>query len=81
MCVIGGLENRTFGRIVDHALPLAGTPIDGFLVGVAIVGLLAEDVGTRSTMRARTLSASMNAAPLAIIPRESGTRSEALFQS
>jgi hypothetical protein len=79
--IIGGLENRTFERIADLALPLAGTPLDDFLAGVAIVGLLAEDVGIGSIMRARTSSASMYVAPLAITPRESVTRAEALFQS
>ena len=44
--IIEGLKTRTFVRIVNLALTLVGTPFDGFFVGVAIVGLLAEGIGT-----------------------------------
>ncbi len=73
----GGLAKRTR----EVTLPALFGGRESFFDGIAPLDLLMAGVAWGLTTSARTSSASMNAAPLATIPRESVARSEALLQS
>ncbi len=64
--------NRTRSRFTDGALPLDGVLAADFIGPIDAAGAIT---------RARTSSASMNASPLAMMPRESETLAEVFFQS